>query len=214
MHRRHGRRTRRRRLPLGRPLRCGRQPMSAHGLPARQGHRQQRNPDLPLASRPVRPLQRRHLRPLRRRRPSLPGNGGRRPGVGRPQPAGGRSHRALVPPPRGRDGAQHPAGNRQVRPRTRLLPGRLPDAADDRRQVRHDLLGPRLGTGPDDDDLLGQHPRVSLRRRSPASPLPGHQAGGRRVRRKTPPVPGRSSPHRRDSPRGLQGMVPQLHRGP
>ena len=46
------------------------------------------------------------------------------------------------------------------------------------------------------------------------SPLPGHQTGSRRVRRKTSPLPGRSSAHGRDPPRGLQGMVPKLHRGP
>ena len=213
MYRRDRRRTRDRRLPLGRRLRRGRQPMPAHGLPARQGYRQQRHPDLSLASRPVRPLQRRHLRPVRRRRASLSGNGDGRAGVGRSQPAGRRSRRPVVPPPRGRDGAQHPARDRQVRPRTQLVPGRLPDAADYRREVRHDLLRQRLGAGPDDDDLLGQHARESPGRRPPARPLPGHQAGCRRMRRKTSQIPGRSSAHRRDSSRGLQGMVPRLHRG-
>ena len=131
-----------------------------------------------------------------------------------PRPAGSRSRRAVVPPPRRRDGAQHPAGDRQVRPRTQLLPGRLPDAADDRRQLRHDLLRPRMGTGPDDDDLLGQHAREPPRRRSSARPLPGHQAGCRRMRRETSQVPGRSSTRRRDPAGGPEGMVPRLHRGP
>ena len=54
----------------------------------------------------------------------------------------------------------------------------------------------------------------SVPRRPLARPLPGHQTGGRRVRRKTSPLPGRSAADRRDPPRGLQGMVPKLHRGP
>ena len=91
---------------------------------------------------------------------------------------------------------------------------RLPDAVDHRRQVRDHLLGSRLGTSPDDDDLLGQHPPSSLPRRPLARPLPGHQTGSRRVRRKTSPLPGRSAADGRDPPRGLRGMVPKLHRGP
>ena len=64
---------------------------SPHGLPPGQGHRQQRNPHLPLAPRQVRPLQRRHLRPLRRQCEGIPGHGVGRPGVGRSQPTGDRS---------------------------------------------------------------------------------------------------------------------------
>ena len=148
LHYRHRRRTRHRGLPPRRPLRRRRQPVSPHGVPARQGHRQQRNPHLPLASRQVRPLQRRHVRPFRRRREGLPCDRVRRTRVGRSQPVGDRPCRAVVAPPRRRDGAQHPAGDRQVRPRTQLVLRRLPDAVDHRRQVRDHLLGSAAGDKP------------------------------------------------------------------
>ena len=58
-----------------------------------------------------------------------------------PSPQNSDPYGEVVAPPRGRDGAQHTAGDRQVRPRPQLLPGRLPDAVDYRRQVRDHLLG-------------------------------------------------------------------------
>ena len=78
--------------------------------------------------------------PFRRRRGVLPGHRIRRPCLGGPQPAAGRPGRKVVEPPKGRHGAQYPAGDRQVRPRTKLVARRLPDAINHRRHVRDHLL--------------------------------------------------------------------------
>ena len=201
LHRRHRRRTRHRRLSPRRPLRRGRQPMPAHGFPARPRHSQQRHSHLPTGITPdstsPAAVHSTHSPTIVRAFPVTVTDG--RVWVDPSPPEADPVERLSR---RLEDGMEHnhPAGDREVRPRPQLLPCRLPDPVDYRRQVRDYLLGPRLGTGPDDDDLLGQHPPSPLPEDRPLALYQGIRQVARRVLREASPVPGRSSAHRRDPP--------------
>ena len=147
-----------------------RQPLPAHGLPARPGHGRGRHPDLPLAPRPVRPRQRLHLRPVGRRRPDLSRRGARRRGLGRPAFGRADPARPLAPAARGRDGPRPRSRDRQGGASACSRAG-VPTGRD--RPPGRPVRGAqprRLGRRADHPDGARQPAAGSCPRRRPTSP--------------------------------------------